>query len=289
MNTRPCSCTRFPEYSTGYENFCNKHFIPRGWKLSYHTLQKEDRDGIHLFLTGYCEQCYDCLEAVVPFSSGQSDSDVFAGIYAAMETAHPYAKESSVGYYGLCDHRDRWYKRRDAMPVSQRNQEFLNLFHPFDRPAARRWLMEHKPVDATKEVPLRDTDGELFCAVYQRAKEHGDLADVEPILDYVLPCEHESISAEPVVLTSYEFDFVSIVKFGGSEGIYVDCYLQGRFDQSGRSSLCIGTLKTLRADLEAAQIMGALCGTLMYHASAYVNENLDRYEPDKTPASDAEN
>ena len=60
---------------------------------------------------------------------------------------------------------------------------------------------------------------------------------------------------------------------------YIDCYLKGKFDESRRCSLHVGTLKTLRRDLEAAKIMGELCGALMHHASEYVNQNLRRYTP----------
>lgn len=67
----------------------------------------------------------------------------------------------------------------------------------------------------------------------------------------------------------------------GSEGIYIDCYLMGKFDESGRCSLHVGTLKTLTRDLESAKVMGELCGTLMYHAGEYVNQNLHRYTPQK--------
>ena len=43
----------------------------------------------------------------------------------------------------------------------------------------------------------------------------------------------------------------------------------------------MGTLKTLKRDLDAAKIMGELCGVLMHHATAYVNANLDRYKTDR--------
>jgi hypothetical protein len=69
-----------------------------------------------------------------------------------------------------------------------------------------------------------------------------------------------------------------IVNFGGSEGIYVDCSLRGKFDESGRKSLHIGTLKTLSTDLDACKTMGELCGALMYHNSKFVNENLYRFD-----------
>ena len=81
-------------------------------------------------------------------------------------------------------------------------------------------------------------------------------------------------------LTAYEFDFVPILSYG-SEGIYIDCYLKGKFDESGRSSLHVGTLKTLQRSLEAEKIMGELCGILHYYENQYVNQNLRLYTPDK--------
>ena len=73
--------------------------------------------------------------------------------------------------------------------------------------------------------------------------------------------------------------FDASVNYGGSEGIYIDCYLRGKLDESGRSVLHVGTLKTLRQDLEALQIMGELCGTLTFYVDQYVNQNLHRYTP----------
>ena len=67
----------------------------------------------------------------------------------------------------------------------------------------------------------------------------------------------------------------------GCEGIFIDCYLMGKFDESGRSKLHVGTLKTLRRDAEAAKIMGELCGVLLHYENKYVNGNLHRYTPEK--------
>ena len=71
-----------------------------------------------------------------------------------------------------------------------------------------------------------------------------------------------------------------ITDYGGSEGIYLDCSLMGKFDDSGRHSLYVGSLKTLYTDLDACKIMGELSGALMYYASCYVNQNIHRYTPD---------
>ena len=100
-------------------------------------------------------------------------------------------------------------------------------------------------------------------------------------MDYTLPNAHEELSGRRVKLTVYEFDFVPIVNFGGSEGIYLDCYLMGKFDGSGRYSVHIGSMKTLETSQEACKIMGELGGALLHHAGRYVNEQIHRYTPDE--------
>jgi hypothetical protein len=115
----------------------------------------------------------------------------------------------------------------------------------------------------------RMTGGELFERFMERTRENGDAARFGEICEYVLPEDMEKGK-----LCSYEFDMLPIVNFGGSEGIYIDCSLRGKFDENGRNVLHIGTLKTLRTDLDACKTMGELCGALMYHGSQFVNENL---------------
>lgn len=115
----------------------------------------------------------------------------------------------------------------------------------------------------------RMTGGELFERVMERARENGDLARFDTIGDYSL-----ADSLEQGKLCSYEFDLMPVVNFGGSEGIYIDCTIRGKFDESGRNAIHIGTLKTLETNLEACKTMGELCGALLYHESEYVNENL---------------
>lgn len=121
----------------------------------------------------------------------------------------------------------------------------------------------------------RDTPGILFQNVLRLVKEHGHYAKVEPIIDYALADDDER------KLTNYGFDFRAVISPGSSEGIYIDCYLEGEFDRSA-STLCnAGTIKTLREDVDAYRIMGALAGYLTVYAGKYVNENLDRFEPDR--------
>ena len=121
----------------------------------------------------------------------------------------------------------------------------------------------------------RDTPGILFQNVLRLVKEHGHYAEAEPIIDYTLADRDER------KLTNYGFDFWAVVSPGGSEGIYIDCYLKGIFDQSTSTCCRAGTIKTLREDVDAYRIMGALAGYLTIYARKYVNENLDRFEPDK--------
>ena len=115
----------------------------------------------------------------------------------------------------------------------------------------------------------RMTGGQLFDRIIEQARENGDLASFDAIDEYIL-CD----TSDKGKLCSYEFDLLPAMNFGGSEGIYIDCYLKGKFDESGRDSLHIGTIKTLDTDLDACKVMGELCGVLMYHENRFVNENL---------------
>lgn len=257
-------------------NFYQKHFVPREWKLVYFELT-----GLHAVnLAGYCKDCYENLEEMIPLQEGLSGDALFQAVYDTVQTAHPYDKFSEqVGYYGGCMERSEFYRIRDKRAQSKRSKEFLNLFNDYDREQARLWLEKTFPPQSHTEV-LRDTGGSLFSTVVRIAKENGDFDKAGPILDYILPCAHECGNSEKVELTAYEFDFVPIVNYG-CEGIYIDCYLRGKFDESGRYSLHVGTLKTLEDNLESAKIMGELCGALIHHERQYVNANLHRYTPDE--------
>ena len=112
-----------------------------------------------------------------------------------------------------------------------------------------------------------------------RARANGDLREIEPIWDYYLPNKNEPLSPDKdSYLTNYAFSAVSTIDFG-CEGIYVELFLEGQFDESGNDRCSIGTFKTLRDDAEACRLIGQLCGVLMYHTAKYVNENLHRYTP----------
>lgn len=284
MSSRPCTCNgHMAETDPRRANFYNKHFIPRGWELEYYDSLSAEKPSVMLLLTGTCKDCYGDMAERIALSGPQTGDALLEEIYEAMQRVHPYdqrlqMQDLTFNYFGSCDSRSAWYRHRDKLPLIDRNKRFLNLFHDYDRPKARKWLETHHPTQAHDEV-LRDTGEELFCQVIQMAKEHGDLDKADAILNYILPNEREGEIHERVELARYEFDFISMVHFGGSEGIYVDCYLKGCFDDSKRDSLHVGTLKTLETSMEASKIMGELCGALMHHASTYVNGNIHRFTP----------
>lgn len=127
-----------------------------------------------------------------------------------------------------------------------------------------------------KYVP-RDTNELMMLATHKLVKESGAYNKAENIIDYFLP---KTYNIQP--LTNYRFDFYATPNFGGSEGIYIDCYIKGVFDDTGiNKTISCGTYKTLKDDLESMQIMGELAGTLTYYNKMYVNDNLHRYTPDK--------
>jgi len=138
----------------------------------------------------------------------------------------------------------------------------------------------------------RDTTRDLFNAVLQLAKDSGCYEKAEAIMDYYLPSSSESNVREDIELSNYRFDFNATAQFGGSEGIYIDCYLYGEFTEDERkvynhntgttereTRRHIGTFKTLNTDLDSMKVMGELCGVLVYFASEYVNKNIGRYTP----------
>ena len=275
MSDRLCGCCQhLMVRSEKLDSFYNEHFIPRGWKLSYTKLS----EGVNLYLTGNCRDCGGDLEERILLTNDISIDDLMNTIYKTMWTVYPYdEKLDGVGYYGRCKPRSEFYRSRDRWGTFRRDQEFLRLFHDYDRNQAQLWLEKNHPGRTHAQV-FRDTGCSLFCEALRQAEQNGDFEKIRPILDYVLPSEHEGYSSESAELTAYEFDFVPIVNFG-SEGIYLDCYLKGKFDESGRNTLRVGTLKTLEHSLEAAKIMAELGGALFYYASLYVNQNIHRYTP----------
>ncbi|MDR3354504.1 MAG: hypothetical protein LBO21_05655 [Synergistaceae bacterium] len=102
-----------------------------------------------------------------------------------------------------------------------------------------------------------------------------DFERAKGILDYMNP---ESNHVEK--LTDCDFDVIAIPNFGGSEGIYVDCYIDGVYNESGKNGkLKAATLKTLGTSLEDMKAMGELCGIIEYVSRDYVNKNIRLFQP----------
>ena len=275
MVSRYCKCCHhLAGGPNAVANFYNDHFVPTHWALNYFKLS----ECIGVSLMGRCKDCGGELEETILLPKGLTGDGLLKAIYDTVQTAHPYDKFlKQVGYYGHCEERSKFYASRDGRHQFQRSRQFFKLFNDWDREAARLWLEKNFPPEKPTEV-FRDTGGSLFSTVVRMAQANGDFGKAGAILDYYLPCEHEESTRDRVKLTAYEFDFVPILKYG-CEGIYIDCYLKGKFDESGRSSVHVGTLKTLRRDLEAEKIMGELCGVLHFYENRYVNQNLQRYTP----------
>jgi hypothetical protein len=96
------------------------------------------------------------------------------------------------------------------------------------------------------------------------------------ILDYCL-----AESFDVCELTNYEFNFIAAPNFGASEGIYLDCWLEGSFcENPNKKTIGMGTLKTLGTTLKDMQIMGELGGILTWAVNDYVNKNIDQFSPE---------
>ena len=135
-----------------------------------------------------------------------------------------------------------------------------------------------------KENIKRDSAIDLFNGILKTARDAGALQELDRIIDYDSACEFEEKNKRPI--SNYEFNCIFSVDYGGSEGIYIDAWLNGYLDESGHTQrLHFGTIKTLERDLAAMKTMGEACGILQYYASDYLNKNLSRYEPDPAKLS----
>lgn len=110
------------------------------------------------------------------------------------------------------------------------------------------------------------TEG-LFNRIYGILKEKEKLPD---ILDYGLAAYN------PVPITDYGFDVKNNLNYGGSEGIYLDLWIE-YYEDNKKQEKGLGTFKTLRTDNEAMHIMAALLADVIIEECAYVNENIDDF------------
>lgn len=93
------------------------------------------------------------------------------------------------------------------------------------------------------------------------------------ILEYALDEKYHNYE-----IKNYEFDFDLTLEYGGNEGIYLNCAINGNIgigQECKRYSL--GTFKTLREDREAMYIMAKLYADFVVEGSQFVNDNLDNF------------
>ena len=143
----------------------------------------------------------------------------------------------------------------------------LEQFHEFDRSDVLEELLRMEYLYDLETQRL--SSGQLFSRVVELAMGQGALTDCEPILDYILPADHDAVKIQ-----KYEFDFQPVLSYG-SEGLYLQCGLAGDTGNPHRDYLGAGTIKTLKRDLDACKRMGELSGILLHYESEYVNSHLD--------------
>lgn len=261
-------------------DFYCSYFQPTGWELEYTSLAEESART--LYVIGRCSVCFGYMQTGMSIPTNCIGDALLSDIWMSLDTYRPFAfkRADAHGYSGCPAVRGSWYQQQDHLHAEEKEARFAALFRDEDKKMVERWLEKRRVIPHTQVV--RDSASDLFLATVLRAKQYGDWQEAEEILDYYLPSEQEGFGygSEKELLSNYEFDFYAVMQFGGSEGIYIDCTLRGKFDDSGRTTLGIGTIKTLETDMDACKRMGALCGALTYHASRYINENLHRYTPD---------
>lgn len=124
----------------------------------------------------------------------------------------------------------------------------------------------------------RETRSTLMCGIHQMAVDGGNYIKPAATLDYFLPDRCSS----PAEVSCDEFTFVAEIGFGGNEGIYLNCYAQGRIHSDGDKGIWhLGTYKTLDTSLAAMQTLSEWGGTLTYFARRYLWEHHDRFLSDR--------
>ena len=124
-----------------------------------------------------------------------------------------------------------------------------------------------------KIIAENETNVSYFHKLMKLIKENGHYSEAEKIIEYVIVQDRDVRT-----LTSYEFDLVSHLCWGSNEGIYIDCYLEGKFDDTASKKLKVATIKSLETSIQAFKTMGELTGALTYYGRTYVNEHINMFE-----------
>jgi hypothetical protein len=111
------------------------------------------------------------------------------------------------------------------------------------------------------------TTAEFFDKVCEILKENGQMPD---ILDYGKAESH------PIPVTTYEFEIRNNLDYGGSEGIYLDLWIERNTDGE-KAQYRLGTFKTLDDSPEAMRTMAQLLADFIVAETRYVNKNLDDF------------
>lgn len=111
------------------------------------------------------------------------------------------------------------------------------------------------------------TTENLFNRIYDILKEKGRLPD---ILEYGSPTRN------PVPVTTYEYELVGKLAYGGNEGIYLDIWMEYSADRE-KPRQKLGGFKTLYESSDAMRTMAGLLADFIIEEYAYVNANLDDF------------
>ncbi|MDE7432011.1 MAG: hypothetical protein K2N34_08870 [Lachnospiraceae bacterium] len=111
------------------------------------------------------------------------------------------------------------------------------------------------------------TTEELFNKIKDILKEKGKLPS---ILDYGLA------TYKPVPIKTYEFDLVNKLAHGGSEGIYLDLWIE-YFVNGEKEKKKLWTFKTLCEDDDAMHVLAGLLADFIIEGCSYVNAHLDDF------------
>ena len=114
------------------------------------------------------------------------------------------------------------------------------------------------------------TTHELFHEIDSLLKGKELLPD---FLDYGIASGREDTE-----IRTHFWDVVFTVRFGGSEGIYLNLFLDGELDSSGKSAAClIGTYKTLSRDDETFRQMAILGANFALETNWWIWDRLDDF------------
>lgn len=129
-----------------------------------------------------------------------------------------------------------------------------------------------------KKQPM--TTAEFFEKICEMLKANNQFPS--EILDYSLA------TRKKVKMETYEFSIHNNLDYGGSEGIYLDVWIEC-FEDNDKRFYELGTFKTLQDTPEAMRIMAQLLADFIVAETKYVNDNIDDFTwqgADVRPLSD---